>query len=187
MKKIFCWSGLGHSLILALALTTVPSGTAVGQDMPKTTPTEMVKAYESLADAILAVKSTEEDLIRSILAVTYQHAEGSYRQCLAGIEAGRNVQSQLETLASLVSQLGNEGDAAVAGVRKRLLEGGHHHNAAGEAQGLFDPGFVVVTKAAKKAFLDSATAIGRMGRSPNAASLKSEWAKVEREYSGLAK
>ncbi len=36
----------------------------------------------------------------------------------------------------------NEGDNAIAGIRKRLVEGGHHHNAAGEEQGIFEEGYV---------------------------------------------
>jgi hypothetical protein len=49
----------------------------------------------------------------------------------------------------------NEGDNAVGGVRKRLLEGGHHHNAEGEAKGIYEPGYVIVTVAQKKTALDA--------------------------------
>ncbi len=64
-------------------------------------------------------------------------------------------------------------------IRKRLLDGGHHHNAAGEAQGIFDEGFVIVTKEAKKSFLDSAVAIGKSMAAPTADGLSAEWAKVK--------
>jgi hypothetical protein len=85
----------------------------------------------------------------------------------------------VESLATAVGQIGTEGDNAVAGVRKRLLEGGHHHNAAGEAQGLFDEGYVVITKAAKAAFLDSSKALALLAKDPKADALEAEWKKVE--------
>jgi hypothetical protein len=50
----------------------------------------------------------------------------------------------------------NEGDNAVGGIRNRLLEGGHHHNAEGEAKGIYEAGYVIVTVAAKKSALDIA-------------------------------
>ena len=64
-------------------------------------------------------------------------------------------------------------------VRKKLLDGGHHHNAAGETQGLFDEGFVIVTRAAKAKLLESSRAFGQMARAPKAEALEAEWKKVE--------
>ena len=49
-------------------------------------------------------------------------------------------------MAADVAQIGTEGDSAVAAVRKRLIEAGQHHNAAGEAQGVYDEGYVIVTR-----------------------------------------
>ena len=91
----------------------------------------------------------------------------------------------VEALASDVAQLATEGDAAVAAVRKRLLEGGHHHNAAGEAQGVYDEGFVVVTRAAKQKLLEASRTIGQMAASPKADALGAEWQKVKTIYAGL--
>jgi hypothetical protein len=85
----------------------------------------------------------------------------------------------VENVAAAVGQIGTEGDNAVAGVRKRLLEGGHHFNASGEAQGVYDEGYVVVTKAAKQAFLDSSKAIAMLARDPKADALEGEWKKVQ--------
>ena len=75
------------------------------------TPAELVKTYASLADGILALKRTEEDLCRS--------------------------------------------------------------------QGLFDEGFVIVTRAAKAKLLESSRAFGQMARAPKAEALEAEWKKVE--------
>jgi len=153
------------------------------------TPAEMVATYQTLADAILAVKHTEANLVRSILSATHAHAQVELGRAQKAIKAGdaKAAQSAVENLAADVAQLGTEGDNAVAAVRKRLLEGGHHHNAAGEAKGIYDEGFVMVTRAAKQTFLDASRAIGQMARAPKEESLNAEWTKVQSTFSGLMK
>ncbi|HSR67636.1 MAG TPA: hypothetical protein VLU25_06820 [Acidobacteriota bacterium] len=173
-------------LIVILGLTGSATASPPQEGSPATsTPAELVATYESLADVILSAKESEENLVRSILATAYTHARAVAMRARAGIEAGEDVKADLERLATLVSQLANEGDAAVAAVRKRLLEGGHHHNAEGERQGLYDEGFVIVTRAAKKSFLDSANRIARMAADPDASELVEEWQKVADEYERL--
>jgi hypothetical protein len=172
--------GLGAAGAAALAFTTLraPSDTA--------TPAQLVASYDSLADAILAVKTTEANLVRAILAGTYAHAQTAAERAKAALSAGdaAKARPELETLATLVGQLATEGDNSVAGVRKRLLEGGHHHNAEGEAQGIYDEGYVIITKAAKKTLLDSSKAIAGAKDGP---ALSAAWAPVESTMPGLIK
>lgn len=151
------------------------------------TPPELVAAYDSLADTILAASKTEHQLILSILATTYMHAQAVMGVARSRLQLGEQARSDIEKLAALVSQLGNEGDAAVAAIRKRLLEGGHHHHhhASSEQQGMYDEGFVVVTRAAKKVFLDAATEIGKLSATTDASALDAQWQNVEREYEAL--
>jgi hypothetical protein len=170
--------------VLAIAL-----GLAA-KDGPSTdTPAESIATYESLADAILSVKRTEANLVTSILASTLAHAKGSYEHALYAIKSGDEAlaRASTENLATFVGQLGTEGDAAVARVRKRLVEGGHHHNAAGEAKGIYDEGYVIVTRAAKKRLLDAAQAIGLLQNSPKADALEREWKNVESAWNDLMK
>ena len=166
---------------IALAtLAAMPAQAASPAGAPAT-PAEMVSTYDALADVILGANKTERKLVHSILAATYGHAQaelGRARQALKANDAA-TARAAVENVATAVGQIGTEGDNAVAGVRKRLLEGGHHHNAAGEAQGIFDQGYVVVTKAAKQAFLDSSKAIAMLARAPKAEALEAEWKKVE--------
>jgi len=176
---------LSTSLVLSL-LASARVGFAQATTV-STTPKELVAAYENLADTILAAKKTERELVRSILASTYNHAEAVFARAKSKIQAGQDARSEVEGLAALVGQLGNEGDAAVAGVRKRLVEGGHHHNAAGEQRGIYDEGFVIVTRAAKKVFLDAASDIGKLAGSPNASALESQWQKVKPQFAALEK
>ncbi len=158
---------LGAFLVGGILL--VSPGTAVAQTgappaaMPSaSTPGEMVAAYNSLADGILALNRTENNLVRSILAAAYGHAQAELGRAQKALKAGdaKAARAAVEALAADVGQLGTEGDTAVAGVRKRLIEGGHHHNAAEETKGIYDEGYVVVTRASKKVFLNASRAIG---------------------------
>ncbi len=151
-------------------------------DVEAATPPALVDTYESLADVILAAKKSEWNLVHSILSATYLHAEAVMGAAESKLKAGQSARAEIEKLAALVTQLGNEGDAAVAAVRKRLIEGGHHHQAAGEAKGVYDEGFVIVTRAAKKAFLEAGKNIGRMSGTSDAAALRAEWSKVQKKF-----
>lgn len=162
-------------------------GAPAAAGMPAGTPPAMVATYETLADAILAVKKTEANLVRTILGTAYAHAQVEVDRARKAIKAGdaKGSQAALEGLAAAVGQLGTEGDNAVGAVRKRLLEGGHHHNAAGEAKGIYDEGFVIVTRVAKQALLDASRAIGQMARAPKSETLEAEWKKVEAAWASL--
>jgi hypothetical protein len=168
------------SSMAAVALLAAASARAAGGN-PPATPPELVASYDALADAILAGIKTEKKLVHAILATTYAHAQAELGRARAALKAsdGAGAKAAVENLASAVGQIATEGDNSVAGVRKRLLEGGHHANAEGERQGTFDEGYVVVSKAAKKAFLDSSQALARQAAAPKVETLEAEWQKVE--------
>jgi hypothetical protein len=132
--------------LLAIGALAAPAA-AQGGGSQAATPAEMVATYNTLADGILALKDTETNLVRSILSAAHAHAQVQLdraRKAIAANDAA-GARGAIEALAADVAQLATEGDNAVGAVRKRLLQGGHHHNAAGEAQGIYDEGFVVVT------------------------------------------
>jgi hypothetical protein len=176
------------ALAAALALALVAPALATAQP-PAGTPAEMVTTYNALADGILALKKTEDSLVRSILAATLAHGQATLARAERAIAAkdAKAASAAVESLAADAAQLATEGDNKVGAVRKRLLEGGHHHNAAGEAQGIFDEGYVVVTRKAKAALLESSRAIAGMAAAPKAEGLAAEWKKVEGVVAGLMK
>jgi hypothetical protein len=174
-----------RNVVITICVLALALGVAQAQTDETATPAALVDTYDSLADTILGAKKTEWNLVHSILATTYRHAEGELKQALAKMKAGQDATHHIEALAALVAQMGNEGDASVAAVRKRLLEGGHHHNAQGEEQGVYDEGFVIVTRAAKKVFLDTASRIGKLGSSATADALNGEWKTVKSEFRKL--
>ena len=176
------------ALAAAFALALLAPAPAAAQ-APAGTPAEMVSTYNALADGILALKKTEDSLVRSILAATLAHGQGTLARAQRAIQAGdaKAAAAAVEALAADAAQLGTEGDNAVGAVRKRLLEGGHHHNAAGEAQGIFEEGYVVVTRKAKTQLLESSRAIAGLAGAPKADALAAEWKKVEAVVAGLLK
>ena len=101
----------------------------------------LVQTYDALATTILGAKNTEKGLVTVILQ---SHRDAARRAFQAG---------KWEDAAAEMALFANEGDNAVGGIRKRLLEGGHHHNAEGEAKGIFEEGYVIVTKDAKAKML----------------------------------
>ena len=121
-------------LVCVLGLMALPT-------LAQETPGPMVAAYDSLAKVILDLRQTEEDYVRAIL-------DGHYHGAKMLMKRGA-----FEEAAANMALFANEGDNAVAGVRKRLIEGGHHHNAAGEEAGIYEPGYVIVTREAKEKML----------------------------------
>ena len=181
--------GVQALLAAAVAVTIAFLAPAPAAAQAGGTPEEMVATYNSLADGILALKRSEENLVRSILAATLAHGRVNLQRSLSAAEKGeaKAAKAAVEALASDVGQLATEGDNAVGAVRKRLLEGGHHHNAAGEAQGIYDEGYVIVTRAAKAKLLASSRAFGGMAVAPEADALKAEWKKVKAVVAELMK
>jgi len=134
------------------------------------TPPPLVSTYSTLADTILGAKQTEHNLVLAIL-------DGHRTAATQAVKSGA-----WEEAAAEIALFANEGDNAVGGIRKRLLEGGHHHNAEGEAKGVYEPGFVIVTSAAKKDVLEAAAAI----RAAKADDARTEaWTRFQKVADGL--
>ena len=176
--------GRGTAASVAAILLAAPLA-ARAQGPAPATPPEIVAAYDALADTILGANKAEDKLVRAMLAASYGHAHAELTRARQALKAGDAAvaRAAVENVATAVGQIATEGDNAMAGVRKRLLEGGHHHNAAGESQGIYDEGYVVVTKAAKQAFLESSKSLAMLAREPKVEALDAEWKKVEAAWS----
>jgi len=131
-----------QALVLAILISMLALPAAAQQ-----TPPSFVAAYDSLADTILSLRSAEQNLVKAVLDI-HLHAANA-----------RMAEKDWQRASAEMALFANEGDNAVGGVRKRLLEGGHHFNAAGEEQGIYEPGFVVVTREAKKQILEASSAL----------------------------
>ena len=124
---------------VAVALTSFALGAETHKSHAET--------YDAIADTILGSKHAEKGIVKSILVAHHDAAKAAFA---AGDDAGA---------AAEIALFGNEGDNRIGGIRKRLLEGGHHHNAEGEAKGIYEEGYVIVTRTAKQACLDASAAL----------------------------
>lgn len=126
-----------RSLLIGAATLVALGSYALGASTQR----PLVQTYDKIADGILAAKQSEKAIVAAILL--------SHRQAAsAAAAAGR-----WDDAAAEMALWANEGDNAVGGIRKRLLEGGHHHNAEGEAKGIFEAGYVTVTVEMKRTVL----------------------------------
>jgi len=176
-------------MLAAAVLASANVSFARAPDAPPATPAELSATYGSIADVIIAAKKAEAGIVSGILESSYGHAQGRIAAAKAAMKGGNaaGATAAVESVASLVGQMATEGDSSVAAIRKRLLDNGHHHHAKEEQQGIYDEGYVVVTKVAKMALLASSKAFGAMAKAPTEAGLDAEWAKVQATYASLKK
>jgi len=132
-----------HGMLLGGAVVIAAASFALGAETKK----QLVATYDSLADTILGAKKSERNLVLAILSSHHAAAKSAMKD------------GKFDDAAAEMALFANEGDNAVGGIRKRLVEGGHHHNAEGEEKGVYEAGFVVVTKAAKKKALEASAAL----------------------------
>lgn len=154
---------------LLTLLVAMPGATPV---QAQETPQAMVDAYDGLADSILGLRQAEKSFVQTIL-------EYHYDQAKRAMKAGEH-----DAAAAQMALFANEGDNGVAGVRKRLLEGGHHYNAEGEEKGVYEPGFVIVTRDAKKEILAAASALRQAGDEDAAAAAWKDFKTAVKELHG---
>ena len=126
----------------------------------------LVSTYEALADTILSVKRAEAGLVQALLESHFSAASAAFEQ------------RDYAVAAAHMSLFANEGDNAIAGVRKRLVEGGHHHHhhASDVDDDEYDQGFVVVNKAHKASLLAAAAQMRQAKRKSDA---KDAWQRFE--------
>ena len=125
------------AVVAVLALLAMPLAA-------EETPKSIVTAYDALADTILSVRQAELGFVAAML-------DGHLHAAKVLMMKG-----DVEGAAAQMALFANEGDNQIGGVRKRLLEGGHHFNAAGEEAGIYEDGYVIVTREAKAALLGAA-------------------------------
>jgi hypothetical protein len=158
-----------RSFVLVLITTTLLAGPALAQQ----TPPAMVKTYDTLADIILSIDALEADFARAVL-------EGHRHAASALFESG-----DFTGAAAQMALFASEGDNAMGGVRKRLLQGGHHHHHAdASAEGEYEPGYVIVTRDAKKKILAASAALRR---AKTDAERKQAWTTFDSIAGGLMK
>jgi hypothetical protein len=121
--------------------------------------------YEHLANAIIAIEATEDELVKGIL-IGYQWAAQGRLKAAARDAQGRV--GHLEAAAEAVTNIANEGDKPIQAVRQRLAKAGHTHNTDAETK----EDYMFITNREKKGLLDLAGRIARAGASATAADIE---------------
>ncbi len=130
------------TLIAALAMSLLAAA-----GFAQETPASLSAGYDALADSILALRKAESAFVGAVLDYHFKAAK-------TAMKAGK-----YEKAAAQMALFGNEGDNSIGGIRKRLVEGGHHHNADDGEDGVYETGYVIVTREWKKAILAESAAL----------------------------
>lgn len=115
-----------------------------------------VSTYENLATAIIAIEKSEDDLVKTILLGYHLGAQRHLR--MAQSDAA-NRKAHLEAAAAEITNIANEGDAAIRAIRQRLAQAGHTHNTDVETK----EDYMFVTNREKKDLLALAQKVGATG------------------------
>jgi hypothetical protein len=140
------------TIIVALALL-FPS--IANSQLPKSKDSS-AETYEQLATAIIAIRKTEDGLVKGIIL----HAQGSAAAALAqAASATGGAQKQaLETAATEITNAANEGDKPVLAVRQRLSKAGHTHHTDAETK----EDYLWINSKEKKQLLDLARRVSQL-------------------------
>lgn len=142
-------------LIPALIIGAVAIGTQ-NQSTQPAMHDATAATYEHLATAIIEIRATENNLVRGILL----HHEAAARQHLERAAGSRGTErvTHLESAATEIAAVAQEGDKRVQAVRQRLLKAGHHHHTDAETQ----EDYIFIDSAEKKELLQMATRVSRI-------------------------
>src|SRR3954453_2229762 len=105
----------------ALAWRQANSQQPDGNPKSETMDRSAAATYEHLATAIIAIESTEDELVKSIL-LGYQAAAQGHLRAAVTDQAGRR--GHLEASATVIGDIANEGDKRIQAVRQRLAKAG---------------------------------------------------------------
>jgi hypothetical protein len=147
--------------VLVLALSA--AGQA-GAAEPSSAMKSLADVYDRIASTLLAAKHAETAVVTSIIQHEHEQAQAALERA-----AGGGTADDLRAAAEHVGNIATEGGATVEPIRRRLLEGGVHHNADDTGpDATYDEGYVIVTKKQKQALLDLAKRCARQGESGRA-------------------
>jgi hypothetical protein len=113
--------------------------------------------YEHLADSIIEIRATEDNLVKGLLV--HYHAAAQHH--LAAAQKPEERAMHLEKAAENIANIANEGDKRVQAVRQRLSEAGHYHQKDTETA----EDYMYINSKEKKSLFDLAKKVGQLGNS----------------------
>ena len=143
------------TLITAICLI---AATLFAADAPKAKGEKdpAAETYEQLATAIIAIRKTEDGLVKGVIL----HAHGSAAAALsqAASSNGDARKQALEAAATEITSAANEGDKSIQAIRQRLSKAGHTHHTDAETK----EDYIWIDSKEKKQLLDLARRVSQM-------------------------
>jgi hypothetical protein len=133
--------------------------------LPASSAEALAELYEHLANSIIAIRTTEDNLVRGML-VEY-HASAQRHLADAAEKSGERT-SHLEAAASSIADIANEGDKRARAVRQRLSEAGHYHQKDTETA----EDFMFINSKEKKSLFALAKKVGQLGANASPTEIK---------------
>ncbi len=124
----------------------------------------LAQTYEHLARSLIELREAENGLVATILTNHHMMAVHYFARATAGQDVAKN----LEAAAGEITKVATEGGKAVQAVRQALTEAGHHHHHHHHSDAESEADYVFVDPDEKKALLDHAGAVARLGASATA-------------------
>jgi hypothetical protein len=150
---------LALSALVALLVGAAPSWAqqpkGSSANLAATPPDVYAELYEHLANSIIEVRATEDNLVKGLLVL--YHAEAQRRLAEAAEKSGERV-AHVEAAAENIANIANEGDKRVRAVRQRLQEAGHYHQKDTETA----EDYLFINSAEKKSLLAIARKVGQL-------------------------
>lgn len=162
-------------LLLAIVVLSVTARVGLAQDNPARE--SAAQTYEHLAKVIVELRSAETSLVQTILLDHYFVATHYLEMAAKGMDVGPN----LEAAANEITDIANEGDKSIQAVRQRLVAAGHHHHHH-HSDADTEEDYVFINAKEKKAFLDLAGKIAKLGESAKADAITSLVAELKTSF-----
>lgn len=137
----------------SLLLTMLLSSTSIGAEA--TSLDAAVDSYERLATVIIEVRRTEDAVVKTILTQHYEAAQEHLKMA----QGGKDVLKHLESAATEITYVANEGDKRVQAIRQRLAKAGHTHVSDADTK----EDYLFVNSKEKKALLAAAKSVAQLG------------------------
>ena len=134
-------------------------------DVPATAADGLADLYEHLANSIIEIRKTEDNLVKSMLVEYHASAQ---RHLAEAAGSGGDRAKHLEAAASSVADIANEGDKRARAVRQRLSEAGPYHQKDTETSA----DFMFINSKEKKSLFDLSKKIAQLGASAAPADVK---------------
>ncbi len=137
-----------------------------------------VETYEHLATAIIALRQTEDGLVKGILM--HYKASASRSLAMAAGADGADRKASLERAATQITHIANEGDKPIQAVKQRLLKAGHTHHTDADS----GDDYLWISTKEKKQLVDLAQKVSKMGADTSADDIKAAGEELTKTFDG---